>query len=267
MNYCEILPAPPLTRFIECFWVLAGAGDGQQRIFPDGCTEIIINWGEPFTRVHRDGRSEKQPAGFLVGQMDGPIQVEPSRRAGVFGIRFRPGGSAAFFRQPQQELANRILSLDLLWGREFTQPIQEAATDAERVRAAERLLTSRLASPPDALVEAAVRAILSANGLVSVDHLAARLQTTRRRLERRFLNAVGLGPKRFARIARFHHALTAMERRHGQGWAEIALDTGYYDQAHFIREFKEFTGLTPSAYFPAQQPLSDFFARKHRPAT
>lgn len=264
MNYREFRPRPQLARFIEAFWILEGAGNGPQRIFPDGCSEIILNFGDPFHQVHDDGVRHPQPRSFLVGQMLRPIVVEPSARAGVFGIRFHPGGAAAFFRVPQHELTDRMTGLDLLWGSELTQRVLDAATDTERVASVEACLAPRIARSPDALVEAAVAAILAAGGALSIESLATRLGTSRRRLERHFQTDAGLTPKHLARIIRFHRVLRAMERPWGHRAVDLALDAGYSDQAHFIREFKEFTGLTPASYFPDQQPLADYFARKNR---
>jgi len=276
VHYRQIQPAAPLARFVECFWILEGEGAPAARpeaIFPDGSSELILNFGEPFRQVCPDGSREPQPRSFLAGQLRGPLWVEPPARAGVFGVRFRPGGAPAFFPLPQHELAGRILALDVLWARSAAREVEEINVDAGggRVEAVERFLLAALrrGPPPDPVVEAAIESILSAGGALPVESLAAGIGISARHLERRFRERVGLGAKLFSRIIRFQGVWQAIRRGDHDRWISIALDGGYYDQAHFIREFKEFSGETPSSYVSRshERKLAELFARQNRPAS
>ncbi|MCI0363900.1 MAG: hypothetical protein L0219_08465, partial [Phycisphaerales bacterium] len=93
MRYVEIQPSRLLQRFVECFWILEGDDRGAAPILPDGCMELVIHYGDRFRRIHENGNSEIQPRAFVVGQMTGPIAIAPTGRAGILGVRFRPGGA------------------------------------------------------------------------------------------------------------------------------------------------------------------------------
>src|SRR5689334_22214790 len=114
MRYCEISPRPPLSHFVECFWTLEGdgpaPGSAPERILPDGCVEVILNFGDRFSQ-HYDDRRETQPRHFLVGQMSGPILISPNGVVQLLGIRFHPGGTAPFVRVPMSEVTDRIAEL------------------------------------------------------------------------------------------------------------------------------------------------------------
>ena len=96
MRYCEIKPSPLLSQFIECFWTLERDGAHEpsepERILPDGCVELILNFGSPFRERRDDGRQELQPNFFLVGQMTRPMLISSSGHVELIGIRFHPGG-------------------------------------------------------------------------------------------------------------------------------------------------------------------------------
>jgi len=262
MNYREIVPCPALDRWVQCFWILDGPPGPPEAIFPDGRSEIIFHFADPFRRFHPDGSSERQPRCFLVGQMSGWARVGPAGAVGVFGIRFSPAGAAAFIGVPQSELADRFLSLDLVCGRaakDLEQQILEAASGRERVARAEAWLLRRLRFKADPLVEAALDRLAVADPRLRIHALARTLQVSPRRLERRFLDRVGLTPKLFSRIVRFQNLVQAIRRPGPADWAGLAFDCGYFDQAHLIRDFRQFAGQTPSVYCSRVDRLSDFF--------
>src|SRR6185369_7931694 len=112
MQYCELRPRYPLSRFVECFWTLASDAPSvnPERILPDGCVELILNFGAEFLQ-HNDERRELQPRHFLVGQMTGPILISPTGSVQLIGIRFHPGGTAPFLRLPLQEITDQVVEL------------------------------------------------------------------------------------------------------------------------------------------------------------
>ncbi len=269
MRYCEITPKPPLSSFVECFWTLEGDGPGSgvpERILPDGCVELILNFGERFSQ-HVDGACVLQPRHFLVGQMTGPILISPAGRVELLGIRFHPGGTSAFLRLPMSEVTDRVAELGGLSSeleRELLSVTQDLATLSEKTSAVEAALTSRLLRGKSAssLMPLAARIVGSA-GLISVDRLAVDAGISSRQLERRFMREVGVGPKLLSRILRFQQVFRAVERV-DLAWASIALECGYYDQAHLIRDFHQFARQTPAVLFAEQSVLTESFTRKTR---
>lgn len=274
MNYREVRPAPPLRRFLECFWFLsAEAADAAavappEPVLPDGCTELIVHLGEPFRRVDDAGASETQPGAFFVGQMTRPLVIQPSRRASAMGLRFRPGGARVFLGAPMDEFANRVVALECLWGaaaRNFEDALHGARTDSSRIAVAETFLLARLVDARrDGAADHAVRAILARRGRGRIVPLAERAGLGPRQLERRFRAAVGLTPKLFSRIVRFQHLVRIAPR--ADGWASAAADCGYFDQAHLVRDVRDFAGVSPSNLLRRPGDFSSHFVSEDRMA-
>lgn len=177
--------------------------------------------------------------------------VEPVPLA-VF-VRFRPGAASAMVGVPANELTNRVVSLEDLWGSEALR-LRDTLLSARGIPAIlERLQrtlcsrTARLDEPRSThLVRRAIRLIEQTATPVRVTQLGADLGVTTRHLSRVFRAAVGIGPKEFSRVVRFQRAArsAACER----SWTRVAVDAGYYDQAHMIHDFQELAGTTPRAF-------------------
>jgi len=259
VKYREYPPCGRLAPFVKCFWTLEGAADNSsspEPIYPDGCMEIVLNLEDPFQRVHTDGRIERQPGMFLVGQMDRFTRVQPTGPVRAVGVRFRPGGAHPFLWFPQQEVAGQIVSLESVEGRlqdQFEQAVFDARSGAERIERMEALLIGRLRLRPEPGMEAALRSMRTQ---LPMRAAIAESGWSERQFRRRFEEVVGIGPKVFSRIIRFQRALRAIERTR---LLPAALECGYYDQAHFIKDFKSFAGEAPAAYTSRKHPLADHF--------
>lgn len=266
MNYQQAHPGERLSKHVECFWMLEGvpaASEAPQSILPDGSMELVFHYGDPFRRFLPDGRTEKQPRTLVAGQLLGEVRLQPTGWAGCFGIRFRPGGAWPFLACPADELTGQILDFSLLRGREardLAQRIADSRAWESRCEIARQWLVARLNGTADHTVDAAVEAIRSAHGAVSVSSLAQQFGLSRRSLERRFRRQVGLLPKQLARVLRFQKAVQMREQAPAGGWPAIALECGYYDQAHLIRDFREFSGQTPAAF--QGEEMTGYFVRE-----
>ncbi|HEX5965502.1 MAG TPA: AraC family transcriptional regulator [Pyrinomonadaceae bacterium] len=270
MRYSEISPRPPLNEFVECFWTLDGngpvAGAPPDRILPDGCVELILNFGERFSQ-HEDNQRKLQPRHFLVGQMSGPILISPNGAVQLLGIRFHPGGTSPFLRVPMNELTDQVTELGSLSSeleRELLLVSEDLSSLRERTSAIESVLMARLlrGSFHSSASKLAAMIVESAGG-VSVDELATAAGISSRQLERRFLREIGIGPKLLGRILRFQQVFRAVERV-DSAWASIAVECGYYDQAHLIRDFSQFAGQTPAVLLAERSALTEAFTRKTR---
>lgn len=274
MHYCEIKPSLPLRPFVECFWTLQGGSsdnDGStagppERILPDGCVELILNFGERFVQ-HVDGKKLSQPRNFVVGQMTGPILISPSGAVELFGIRFQPGGTRPFFCEPAHQLTDTVVDLGSVsntFERELLNVCASRQTLGGKIAAADACLCERLGKTEvDLQLIKLATSIIDRGGLVSVDHLASSAGVSSRQLERRFLQEVGLGPKLLARIVRFQQVFRAVDQAN-PAWATVAVECGYYDQAHLIRDFNQFAQQTPAVLFASQSSLTESFTRKTR---
>jgi AraC-like DNA-binding protein len=247
MRYQEYAPGPRLARWVHCFWVLEGTGPALDAILPDGRMEMVLHFGEPF---------RGQPRSFLVGQQRRPVEVEPIGRVGVMGVRFRPGGACAFLGFPQHEATDRMIPLDAIWGvAELEEQVAEARSDSDRVASVEGFLLGRLRErwTAPAALEAAVARIFASRGSLTVEELAAGRP---RQLGESFRQIVGISPKLLSRLVRFQEVLRRMA---GRRWVWTALECGYYDQAHLIRDFREFAGQSPGVYAAGRHPLGECF--------
>ena len=205
-SYREVLPAPSLRRFVECYWFLQAPEDAQpdaEPILPDGCMELVLSLGASFQRCHEDGRVEPQPSRMLVGQMDHAVTVRAGGPVDVVGVRFHPSGAHPLFRFSMGSLANRLVPLaeavdlpDFLAG-EIRIHERKRALDANLIPRFERSMQS------DSGLERAIASVVEAEGRIGVDRLAQDMGIGPRQLERMFRERVGIGPKRFARILRF----------------------------------------------------------------
>lgn len=271
MRYRELKPTPALQSFVECFWTLEGDGpvgpSPPERILPDGCVELILNFGDRFLQHTDNNNRELQPRHFLVGQMTGPILISPVGRVELLGIRFQPGGTHAFLDLAADEFTNRVVELGDLsskFGRELLRVCEIETTLARKIAAVERFLVAHLSKAKHGshlLTLAAT--IIDYGGVVSVDRLATAAGISSRQLERRFLSEVGISPKLLARIVRFQQVFRAVDQSNPT-WTEVALACGYYDQAHLIRDFKQFAQQTPTVLLASQSVLTESFTRKMR---
>ncbi|MGH7600000.1 MAG: AraC family transcriptional regulator [bacterium] len=273
MRYRAIPPSPYLAKYIECFWTLEGhekySEASPERILPDGCVELIFNLADAFKRYHSNRALEIQPQTLIAGQMRRYAMIEPTGRVKLFGVRFHPGGAYPFFQFPLNELTDQIIGFDSVWnraGKELADKIQSARSVRERIRIIETALLARLEqrNNADHLVNTAVKTIVAREGLVSIERLRQNLGIGERQLERKFQTAVGITPKFLCRTLRFQKVFKAVERNQAVNWSFIASECGYYDQAHFIHDFKEFSGQNPTAYFSQDYEMSEYFTRKKR---
>lgn len=275
MRYREIKPCPELRRFIECFWTLKSEPHNlhdlnitQEPILPDGCVELILNSGTPFDQIADTGERIKQPSHFVVGQMTRPVLIAPSGEVALIGIRFHPGGTMPFLKQPLHELTNQVTELaglDHALDGELLEAVVGSASLGERIPAIESCLIRRARNfAGDQRLLKLTAAAVSVNGRITIDRLADAAGVSARQLERRFLGEVGIGPKLFCRILRFQQVFRAVAQN-STGWAALAIDCGYYDQAHLIRDFQEFAHQTPAVVLAQTGGLTEAFTRRHRP--
>ena len=249
-TYCERLPMAALAGHVLCVWsqvIGAGASLHRHRVLPDGCADLV--WiGEA-------------PA-VVAGPATGPVTVPLAPRTVVVGVRLRPG-AAAVLGPPVSALSNRDTPLRDLWGADLLSGrIAEQGSIEARLAAAEATLATRLADaePPDRGIVAATR-WLARHPTGRIEDLASLLDTGPRQLHRRFVAAVGYGPKTLQRVLRLQRVL-ALAARSSESLAALAAGAGYADQAHMSREVRVLTGQSPRVLLQGAKStlaLSDLF--------
>lgn len=270
MEYREYRVSAPLDTAVECVWLLRAAGHAgeTQRVLPDGCMELIVHFGDAFSAASDGDVPARQAGSVIVGMLTRPIVLQPPAVVETMGVRFRPGGAYAFFPHPLADLADGTVAIDDLWGaagRRLIEQLGAARDDVARVRLVTQALAMRfVAAEPDRLVDFVVERLVDTAGRASVSSLASRAGVTPRHLQRRFQDRVGVGPKVLARILRFQNTLRHRTASTPVEWARVAVDCGYADQSHLIREYAAFAGETPASLLAAEGELSSYFTSPHR---
>jgi AraC-like DNA-binding protein len=262
--------SPPVTSLlcgvVDHVWYFDGTLiNAKERVFPDGRAELIVMLDEP----HRDGDTD-QVAAFPPVCINGlrtrpSVVVAPAGRCRVVGIRFDPAGACLFLGASMKQIVDLTIDLRDALG-PAAMELGERCADAANAFASDRgqsaLAVLRVAiewtmnqtyrnGDGDREIGWMVDAIRQARGNITVEALAFHVGTPRTRLTRRFRDRVGLSPKRFARIIRFHDALSHLGR--AGGIATTAAELAYYDQAHMYRDFAEFAGMTPGEFLAANR--------------
>ena len=246
---------PALTPFVKCMWSLESdgpiTGAGRERILPDNsCVELVFHFHDPYRSHFPDGETALQPRSFVVGQMKRFLEIEPAGRAGFVAVRFLARGAYLFFDRPLSEVAAGVVDLEDLWrgrAREWTERVALAPTMAARLHLIEGLLLGLLRENgrTDPAVDRSLEVIEASGGQIRVARMAAELGVSCRHLTRQFQRAVGLSLKEFMRVSRFLRALKLLEEDSHRSLMDVALTCGFFDQAHFNHEFREFAGMSP----------------------
>lgn len=266
MDYQVYQPLEQLSRHIKCYWSLENdtrVPHARERIFPDGCIELIVNYGDPMKKFE-NGTEEIQQRYFIHGQLKRFMELESTGKIGIFSVRFQPAGLQPFIGFDVKELTEKTMTLAQIWnvdGEILQQQLQSATDTKQRTALVESFLLERLARSrkTDETIPLCVDDIIASEGMATIDELAQKRNIGKRHLERKFLSTVGLSQKLYARIVRFNNTLQLIENKDFRTFTHVAHEGGFYDQAHFIRDFKDFTGLNPKQYFSENLEMVKFF--------
>ncbi len=263
MLYLERRPGRPLFPAVRVLWTFdSGTYEPSAeptRIVPDGCVELILHLGTPYAETVGDALTA-QPRALVTGQITGPLVLVPQGAALVVGVRLAPWAAGPLLGLPMHELADAHAEAVEVFGEGARQLLERAAgaqSPESRLTAVERGLQTLLAAGREAAnpIAFAVDAIERSEGRVSLDRLTALTGLSARTLERRFLATVGVSPRLFASIRRFRGVFDRIERGEAPGGG-TAVASGYFDQAHMLRDFRRFAGQPPREFFPARGGLS-----------
>ena len=267
VEYVRRVPAPPLDRFIDDIYCLSGVPRHRRlNVPPMPSAHLMINLAEP---VHLyDSAGPMPPAvlcdGWFMGVWSRRFAIEHHAPARVVGVHFKPWGVAPFVDLPLTEMQNRSVPVDAVWAQSVDRlrdRLAGASSTGDKLQIMESELRSRLivAPPPGfQLVDRVAGRMEASWGAVRVGMLTEAAGVSGNQLAAQFKAHVGLPPKQVARIYRFARVILTVDARRPVDWAQLAHTAGYFDQAHFSKEFRNFTGHTPTSYlelrrrFPAE---------------
>ena len=258
MDFRRYTPGWPLSEFVHLFWSCEQyrAPHAKERLLPDGSVELVINLRADISRTYdRDNpeRCHTCPGVIVAGPHSNFFVIDTDEQEGCMGIHFRPGGAFPFLGVPADELHDTLVGLDALWGRaaaELRERMLDFATPEERFSELGLILLERLgcSRSPHPAVAFSLRRFEHTPHIRTVGDITREVALSSRRFIQVFREQVGMSPKLYCRVRRFQAAVQAIGTGKAVDWTTVALDCGYYDQAHFIHDFRAFSGLTPTMY-------------------
>jgi AraC-like DNA-binding protein len=255
---CRLIPRGVLARYVAEIFAITREPRREHVGLPQGYADIVF-------RGFSDERGRLSGGDLhAVGAQPYAFRVPATNVAVTVVVRFHPGAAYPFFGVPMQELTDKVFPLEDLWraaGRELFEQLIETSDANRWLALIELALQSRLrqipAEPPAARTAAlAARAMSRSPAIPNIRSVANEIGVSERQLRRQFHDAVGLGPKTYARILRFERVMHAARVAEAPDWAELAIEAGYYDQAHLIAEAHSLAGMTPPAFLRLWKPAT-----------
>jgi len=262
------IPRAPLNKFLELMWFHEGLNRDHrlERVLPEGSMELIINLRDEdryvFDRLsYRPQRSYRRS--WLSGPHSEFIIINTAPNASMIGAHFRPGGANAFFGLPLVELRNTVVDLEVFWNsaaETLRDQLLAAPSPTDKFRIFENALLARRRGlgPSHRAVRYALDYFMRHPQSATIGTVTDEVGLSPRRFIEVFTEQVGMTPKLFCRVRRFQRALSQIQQRGDVIWADLAVECGYYDQAHFIYDFKKFCGITPSDYLKQDPEYPNF---------
>lgn len=256
MNYQTFQPHRDLESLISCYWTLEVPKTEEtqrQRIIPDGTIEMAFILGDDIKRYTSEDSFIIQPRAMVLGHITTPCYIEPTGYVNTFAIRFYPYGFANFVNVPIKSLANTETPLAQLFEEKAAKKLEKdiicAADTKQRIKIIESFFLKKLSEQTtlDNIVKTTIDALFATKGSASINKILKEDLSKRRQLERMFVKQVGVSPKQLGKLIRLQTALKAMLNEE-ENLTQIAYQNDYYDQSHFIKDFKEFTGVSPKEF-------------------
>jgi len=251
MTFKRISTPDYLKDYVESLWISEGSQSATIGAIADGRPGIVFHETDGGLYLNR---TKKLSTIFLYGQTVKPIEMNAAGKFRMIGLHFFPHVMKFLFGISAHELTDTCLDLNLLpdkTGKHLSNRLNDAETAKEQIGIISNFL-SELANKKnimmDAVLHGAVHQLIGSKGTVPLKELHTQLNVSERSFERKFEQYVGVSPKMFSRICRFQASLNRLQKMEFNKLSDIAFDNGYADQSHFIRTFKEFTGMSPRAY-------------------
>ncbi|WP_344879820.1 helix-turn-helix domain-containing protein [Allokutzneria multivorans] len=266
MEYVSRAPRPPLVGLIDDLYYLEGAPPYARLTLPPAPSALlVVNLGAPFRiRAGADIEAAEYADGCVITMPTRAYEFSYPLRTRSVGVHFKPWGLAPFLPMPAGELCDRPVTVEQVWGRTAVAELRDRMSTVDGPREMLALLEEELArrlreTAGLGLVRHTSGVIAAASGAVAIGELSVAAGVSSTHLARRFKELIGITPKRLARSHRFTATVFAIDPADPVDWGELAGGAGYFDQAHFGHEFREFTGLTPTRYLEVRRR----FLREH----
>ncbi len=256
MIYETYAPHPDLEALVKFYWTLEVPYDPanqKQKIIPDGCIEMTFNLEDPIKRYTSEKDYITHPRAMVMGQRTKSYFIEPAGNVKSFAICFYPYGFANFVNTPLGDMVDMEAPISQLFGEstgaELEQKMLDATDTQQRITIIESFLLDKLNQNKtvDHIVRNTVDTLMSSKGSPAIKTIVQGDLSKRRKLEREFKKQIGISPKQLGKVIRMQTALSLLLNKH-ENLTHVAYESEYFDQAHFTKDFKEFTGVTPKEF-------------------
>ncbi|MEM7031635.1 MAG: helix-turn-helix domain-containing protein [Chloroflexota bacterium] len=252
-------PTGFLSQYVSSIWLLEAeaANHKRERTLPTGAIDLVFNLAREDSQLYKGSNFDEVQTilgPVVCGAHTHPFGVDTTQSIKTLGIHFKPGGAAAFLGLPADELQNQNIALQDLWGPRadaLLDQLRHEKTIEQRFALLDQTLRAGLdvSMHTDRLTRLAIPLMEQAHSAIRIKTLADQFGLSQRQFYQIFRQNVGVTPKVFLRLQRFQKALKKLDAvSQNPDWAIFAAESDYYDQAHLIREFSAFTGLTPTQY-------------------
>jgi AraC-like DNA-binding protein len=255
MTFNTYITPKHLTSIVKYYWSLDGEISPSQtyvhRTLANHCPELIFHYGGEFKEIITNDKIEKTFRAGIHGQTDKIRRFTAKNACGIFGVMLQPYAIPTLFNISATEIKNELVDLTLLpgqHGKDITEQILLATDNSQRIILINHFLTNRIKEVNQSEIILTVQRICREKGNVSIQQITKQACLSQRQYERKFKDLTGFAPKSFARLVRFK-SLVENHPKEPKTLTEIAYDFGYYDQSHFIQDFKQFSGYKPKTYF------------------
>ncbi|MFC2136914.1 DUF6597 domain-containing transcriptional factor [Bacteroidota bacterium] len=267
MRFEYFQPSGVLSNYIKQYWIIeTDNSDGEivERVIPNGTIDVMFHYKNELFVKRGDGNEYNQPKSFISGVNNSYADVYSRGEIGMICVEFHPFAASCFFRQPLKEIENSILNLEFIYKqeiRDIEEQLIELDTSKKRIDLIEKflLLHLQIRRKYDLdIIKIAVNSIKHKQGNISTKELSKALYTTPKTLERKFATLLGKTPKQYSKIVRFQQVINSFNSNNSSSFTDLAYLNGYHDQAHFIKEFKSFSGYTPKEFFKIFHPTQEY---------
>ncbi|MGH1363328.1 MAG: AraC family transcriptional regulator [Calditrichia bacterium] len=267
MHFSMYHPQAELARTVHSFWVLeqerSYLSEKKERIFPDGYVDIFFHFGAPVQRYNHKNQSIGGHIQLgIAGLFEQHILLKPGGNIKMIGARLLPGALTDLFGLEPHLTTNRIINLSRVSDRGFAFELRlkKAQNNRERLNIFSSFLHTlsekQFREKPEVITDL-LQHMYSNKGIVDLTLFASNNDVNLRTLQRQFSQHIGIPPKKFARIIRFRNILGSIQRQQNPTFTHLAHEYGYFDQAHFVNDFKKITGLSPRSFFKEHHPISN----------
>jgi AraC-like DNA-binding protein len=258
MEYKEFKPCRELSGFVECYWIAHSEKPPfreTESLIPDGTIELMFNFGDNYSQI-ADGERKEIKGSHVIGIRKRSLHISQTHKQDILSVRFKPGGIHPFTRVPVIDFANGFYEFDQFLGKEYRElesKLYEARNTERRIAIIENHLLNKLRETDifDYRFVNSCSKLLMKTPNFSIKDLSAYCNTNYKTMERKFLRVMGLTPSEFLKIKRFNKAVLSMYSCK-YSLTEIAYQCNYYDQSHFIRDFKQLTSYSPQEFIREQ---------------